>query len=76
MSNVTELDKFKYAKVIGIRSTQLSNGAISTIDISKIKNNHCAIEIAKEEFRQGKIPLIIEFELPSKEKKSISLYKL
>lgn len=67
------ITKFEKAKIIGIRATQLSSG-ISTIlssdDLKKI-NVKNTLEIAEEEFRQGKIPIIIKRKYANGKKKYI-----
>jgi DNA-directed RNA polymerase I, II, and III subunit RPABC2 len=55
------LTKYERAKVIGIRATQLSNGAQPTIQVSK---NMSIYDIAWEEIKQKKCPYIVKRYLP------------
>lgn len=59
------LTKFEKARLIGIRATQIANGANSTLII---KGMHDPIKIAEEELKQGKIPIVIVRTLPNGEK--------
>jgi DNA-directed RNA polymerase I, II, and III subunit RPABC2 len=56
------MSKFEYAKIISIRSRQLISGMPSTLPRL---NSTCVKEIAKEELRQGKLPLLIRRTLPT-----------
>jgi len=51
------ITKYEKTSLIGARATMLSEGAPPMIDL---KNLTDPIEIAEEEFRQRKIPLLIE----------------
>ena len=55
------LTKYEKARILGLRATQISKGAVPTIDIAGMKD---ALKIAKCEFDQGDIPLIIRRHLP------------
>lgn len=62
------LTKFEKARLIGIRATQIANGANSTLSLVDIKSMHDPIKIAEEELKQGKIPIVIIRTLPNGEK--------
>ena len=51
------LTKFEKIRVLGARATQISEGAPSTVDITGMTD---AMEIAKKELRQKKLPMIIQ----------------
>ena len=55
------LTKFERARVIGIRAQQISNGAPSTLHITEVRSS---IEIAEEELKEKKMPLIIQRKFP------------
>ena len=57
------LTKYEKAKLIGIRSQQLANGAIPLVKTVGLKNT---IDIAGKELKERKIPLIIRRFLPNK----------
>ena len=56
-----EMTKYEKALIIGKRATQIANGAIPLIDIPARMTN--AIEIAEEELRQKKTPIIVRRDL-------------
>ena len=56
------LNKFEKARLLGVRIQQLSAGAEPKINTSELLN---IVEIAQEELRQRKIPLIIKRNLPN-----------
>ena len=58
------LTRFERVRILGQRATQLSMGSKSTIDVSKL-NSKDPISIAKEELKQGKLPMIIKREYPN-----------
>lgn len=60
------LTKFEKARLIGIRATQIANGANSTLE--NTKGMHDPIKIAEEELKQGKFPIVIIRTLPNGEK--------
>jgi DNA-directed RNA polymerase I, II, and III subunit RPABC2 len=51
------LTKFERIRVLGARATQISQGAPSTVDITGLTE---AIEIAKKELSENKLPIIIQ----------------
>jgi|TARA_B100000242_G_C43045906_1_gene488190 DNA-directed RNA polymerase I, II, and III subunit RPABC2 len=57
------LTKFEKAKVLGTRSEMIANGAIALVNVPSHVNN--TYDIAKMEFEQKKIPLIIRRHLPN-----------
>ena len=60
--NTTEyLTKYEKARVLGIRAMQIANGAPVQIDIGHEVD---PLNIAEEELKQGKTPLIIRRHLP------------
>ena len=56
------LTKYEKARIIGLRTQQLSTGAIPMID-TEIFNS--ALEVAEEELKQRKIPFIIRRVFPN-----------
>ena len=46
--------RFEKARLIGVRSLQISDGAYLTVDTER----ESSLDIAKEEFEKGKIPLV------------------
>lgn len=56
------LTKFEAARVLGIRSTQLSKDAPPLVDPGNSKNTY---EIALRELRSGRLPLILRRPLPN-----------
>ncbi|GBF36130.1 MAG TPA: DNA-directed RNA polymerase subunit K [Methanothermococcus okinawensis] len=46
--------RFEKARLIGARSLQISDGAYLTVDTER----ESSLDIAKEEFEKGKIPLV------------------
>ncbi|MEM3364787.1 MAG: DNA-directed RNA polymerase subunit K [Candidatus Micrarchaeia archaeon] len=54
---VTELNRFEIARIIGARSLQLSLGAPPMIQVPPKMVD--PLELAREEFRQGVIPLMV-----------------
>lgn len=63
MKSTTEkkINKYEYTSIIGYRAQELANGAQSFIDTTGMDD---VIDIAEEEFNQGKIALIIKRPLP------------
>lgn len=55
------ITRFEKVYLIGTRATQISEGAPPLIDIGKMTD---PIEIAEEEFKQRKIPLLLERQMP------------
>lgn len=58
------LTKYEKARIIGLRTQQLSSGAIPMIDTDMYNS---ALEVAEEELKQRKIPFIIRRVLPNGE---------
>lgn len=56
------LTKYEKARIIGLRTQQLSTGAIPMIDIELYNS---ALEVAEEELKQRKLPFIIRRVLPN-----------
>lgn len=57
---------YEFNQIIGLRTTQLSLGAIPFVKIeNNIKSNIELRKIAVEELKQGKLPLIIKRPLPN-----------
>jgi DNA-directed RNA polymerase subunit K/omega len=57
------LTKFERAKIIGTRSEMIANGSVALIAVPP--HIHNAYDIAKMEFLQKKIPLMIKRHLPN-----------
>ena len=53
---IPSITKFEKAKIIGIRAQMIADGSEPLIDIKNLTN---AIDIAEEEYKQKKIPLMI-----------------
>ena len=51
------LTKFEKIRVLGARATQISDGAPSTVDITGLTD---AMEIAKKELAERKLPMVIQ----------------
>lgn len=51
------LTKFEKIRVLGARATQISEGAPPTVDVTGLTD---AMDIAKKELRERKLPLIIQ----------------
>ena len=51
------LTKFEKIRVLGARATQISRGAPSTVNIAGLNT---AIDIAKKELQEKKLPMIIQ----------------
>lgn len=56
------LTKFEKARILGTRAEHISLGAPSTIDTTGLVD---AMEIAKKELIEGKIPLFVRRKLPN-----------
>lgn len=72
------MTKYEFDKIIGLRTMQLSNGAIPYINIDnlKITSNMDLRQIALKELREGKMPYIIERVLPNNKKEYIRVRDL
>ncbi len=60
--NKEKISKYEFARLIGSRALQISNGApfalkLSDADLAKIGYN--PIEIAKKEFEAGVLPIVV-----------------
>ena len=67
-----EYTKYEHARIVGARALQISMGApflvkLTDDDLKKMKYN--PIEIAKLEFKQGLIPMVIKKPFPGTFKK-------
>ena len=69
---VDGITKFEKVRIIGVRATQIANGALSTIEIGDMTD---ALEIATAEFYQGKIPIIITRLFPNNRKEDVHVSK-
>lgn len=61
--------RYEKARIIGARALQLAMGAPVLIDIDekKLKKiNYSVIELAKEEFEEGVLPITVKRPLPPK----------
>lgn len=63
--------KYERTRVISCRAHQLENGATSTINTDGFTD---ALEIAIEEYEQGKIPLIVVRTFPNGKKQYVKAY--
>jgi len=73
------MTKYEFDKIIGLRTMQLSNGAVPFInkDNLKISNNmELRQQIALEELKQGRLPYIIERVLPNNKKEYVRIKDL
>jgi len=61
-NNIT---KYEYARLIGTRASQLSNGFKPMTDIENLTD---CLKIAEKEFREGVIPINIIRKLPNGDK--------
>ena len=52
------MTKYEYTKILGIRAQQIAMGAEPLIEVTKDLDS--VVEIAKEEIRQRKTPIILE----------------
>ncbi len=68
------LTKYEKAKILGIRSIQIANGAKPNIEVPK--NIIDSMEIAKLEFNSGKIPFMIRRKMPDQTYIDIKLTEL
>jgi DNA-directed RNA polymerase subunit K/omega len=60
---------YEFDKIIGMRTQQLSSGATPFIsDVKNVSSNMELRQVALEELKQGKLPFIIERDLPNKKK--------
>jgi len=60
---------YEFDKIIGMRTQQLSSGGKSYIkDIKNISSNMELRQVALQELIQGKLPYIIERNMPNKKK--------
>ena len=57
------LTKYEYTKILGLRATQIENGAYPLIEVDETV--HDAYLIAKEELLQKKTPIIIKRPMPN-----------
>jgi len=63
------LNKYEYPRIVSTRATQIQYGAtplIKLVDPLTGRTLKSPLEIAEEELRQGKLPLVIERPLPTK----------
>ena len=72
MSSYT-LTRFEKARIIGERARLISMGNPIMIDMNNF-DSFDPIEIASEELRQNKIPIVIIITFPDGEKQEIKLY--
>jgi len=63
--------KYEQTRLISCRANQLENGAQSTINTDGFTD---ALEIALEEYKQGKIPLIVVRTFPDGKKQYIKAF--
>ncbi len=66
-----EFTRFEVSRIVSSRALQISLGAPKLVDTK----HSDPVEIAKDEFKQKKIPITIRRELPSKEKIAINSKK-
>lgn len=57
------LNRFEKAKILGVRSEMIANGAIALVDVPKSVTS--TYEIAQLEFEKGVIPLMVKRFLPN-----------
>lgn len=72
------MTKYEFDKIIGLRTMQLSNGAVPYVNIDNliISSNMELRQIALRELREGKMPYIIERILPNNKKELIRVRDL
>lgn len=61
------MTKYEFDQVIGIRTMQLANGATPFVNIDNlvIKSNMELRQVALQELKEGRLPLIIKRPLPN-----------
>lgn len=67
------LTKFEKASALGSRASQIADGAIPLVKVNKLTN---PLDIARKELKEGKLPIIIERELPGGYKEYIKISEL
>lgn len=60
------LSKYEKIKILGVRAEQLQRGAIPNVDVDE--DNFIALEIAKQELHERKIPFMVVRKLPNGKK--------
>jgi DNA-directed RNA polymerase subunit K len=68
------LTRFEVARVVGARALQIALGAPVLIKLKK-GESFDPIEIAKEEFKKGIVPITVRRPLPTGEKMTIDIKK-
>ena len=72
--NYNRITKFEKARIIGVRSNMIAMGSAPMIDMSNFSSSD-PIKIALEEFKQNKIPMIINRTFPNGNVSDVKLYK-
>lgn len=72
METVVPITKYEKVRVIGLRATQLSNGAKPTTDIGNLTS---PLKIAEKEYNEGTIPIGIIRTLPNGQKIRVNITK-
>ena len=67
-----QLTKYEIARVIGIRATQIAEGAEPFIEVGNLIKPY---DIAVKEFESNKLPIVIIRTLPNGDKILISLFQ-
>lgn len=75
-TTLPRLTKYEKARILGIRATQISEGAKPTIEIPPGRKLEDSLRIAEEELKSGSIKLIVRRWLPDGSYEDWSLSEL
>jgi len=64
------ITKYEKTRILGVRATQLANGAKPMTEIGKL---HDVLKIAQKEYEEGVIPISIIRTFPSGQKVKVSI---
>lgn len=72
------ITKYELNQIIGLRTTQIANGAITFVDTTNlnIKSNMELRKVAIKELLEGKLPFAIQRPLPNNKSETIRLKDL
>jgi DNA-directed RNA polymerase subunit K/omega len=73
MENFFSITKYEKVRLLGLRATQLANGAMPLTDIGTLTD---PLKIAEKEYKEGVIPISILKTLPNGKKIRVSINKM
>jgi len=73
MDSIQSITKYEKTRILGVRATQLSNGAKPMTQIGNLRD---PLKIAEKEYKEGTIPISIIRTFPNGQQVQVNILKV